>query len=390
MAQNFTASFIKSVLLKTNSSETYNPIIPLGETLSISFDDLEANQKNYYYTVEHCSYNWKVSNINTTEYIDGYSNYEIQDFKNSFNTLQDYTHHYFQFPNENTKIKISGNYLLTVLNDDDEICIQRRFVVYESLVNISARKIRDRNLKNINKKQVIQFSIFHPDLKINNPSKELKVCILQNNDWNFSKKEIKPQYFKKDEIAYQYNQETSFYGGNEFLNFDTKNLTGSNIHIARTALEDLYHSYLYPNTPRYALPYTYFPDINGGFTIRTLNGSDNATESDYTWVHFVLETNADTPLESTYIYGAFNNYAVNTENELVYNENTQFLEGNLLLKQGFYNYIYATKNEDGLIEKRRIGGSFYETENKYTVLAYYKPFGNRIGKIIAVSNINTN
>ena len=387
--QNFTASFIKSVSF--NSDENLNPIIPLGSKFLFSFDDLEADQKNYHYLLQHCNYNWEVSALKTTEFMNGFPSFELTEFENSFGTYQNYTHHQFEFPNRNSRIKISGNYLLTILNDDDEICIQRRFIVYEPLVVIAGKVIRDRNLKNIDSKQVVQFSIYHPDVIINNPAQEIKIKIIQNNDWNIEKNTIQPQFYKKNEIAYNYNEETSFYGGNEFLNFDTKNFNGGNVNIMRTVLEDhYYHTYLFPNTVRNYLPYTYYPDINGGFTIRTLNGNEVTTESEYTNVHFYLDaTHHLKENEDIYIYGAFNNYAFTEENRLKYNEHTNYLETEMLFKQGFYNYTYVIKQHNKPVDIKSLEGSFQETENNYTILAYYHPFGTRIGKIVGMATINS-
>jgi hypothetical protein len=387
--QNFTASFIKSVTF--NTDENLNPIIPLGNKFLVSFDDLEADQKNYHYLIQHCNYNWQVSNLQTTEYLNGFQSFELTEFENSFGTYQNYTHHYFQFPNENSRIKISGNYLLTILNDDDEICIQRRFIVYEPLLVISGKVVRDRNLKDIDFKQVVQFSIYHPNVIINNPAQELKVKIIQNNDWNIEKKNIKPQFYKKNEIVYNYNTETSFYGGNEYLNFDTKNVNGSNVNIMRTVLEDhYYNSYLFPNRIRKNLPYTYFPDINGGYTISTLNGNEVRTESEYGYVHFYLDaTHALKENKNIYVYGAFNNYAFTEENKLKYTTEDNYLETSMLFKQGFYNYTYVIKEDNKPVDTRSLEGSFQETENNYTILAYYHPFGTRIGKIVGMATINS-
>ncbi len=388
-AQNFTASFIKSVSF--NSIENHNPIIALGERFLVSFDDLEADQKDYHYLIQHCNYNWEISDIQTTEYMDGYASFDVLEFENSFNTYQNYTHHYFEIPNRNSRIKISGNYLLTVLNSNDEICFQRRFVLYEPKVAIAAKTVRDRNLKDIDQKQVVQFSIYHPNVIINNPKRELKVVILQNRDWNFTKRNLVPQFYKKNEIVYNYNDETSFYGNNEFLNFDTKNVNGANVSIIRTVLEDhYYNSYLFPTIARRFVPYTYFPDINGGFTIRTLNGDNSATESEYSDIHFFLEANGIDPnTDNIYIYGAFNNYACNAENRMVFNDKSNYFENTLTLKQGFYNYTYVTVQKDNSINLHAVQGSYQETENSYTILVYYKPFGERIGKIVGMAEISS-
>lgn len=373
-----------------NTQENKNPIIPLGGNLNIGFDDLEADQKNYRYFIQHCNYNWEVSNLQSTEYINGFESFEILDLENSFGTYQNYTHHTFQIPNKNTRIKISGNYLLIVLNDNDEICFQRRFVVYESNIDITGEIVRDRSLKNIDYKQVVNFSIIHPNITINNPSKEIKVVIVQNNDWNLAKSDIKPQYYKKNEIVYNYSPNTSFFGSNEFLNFDTKRLNVTNVNILRSTIEDHYYqTYLYPNNTRYYLPYTYFPDINGGYVVVTLNGTDATVESEYTNVHFHIKpTRQLKNNESIYIYGAFNNYAFTEENRLKFNKKTNYLETEILFKQGFYNYTHVIKREDE-IDTRTIDGSYQETENDYTILVYYQPFGNRVGRVIGATTINS-
>ncbi|MEI6864533.1 DUF5103 domain-containing protein [Flavicella sp.] len=388
-SQNFTAEFIKSVTF--NTQENINPIIQLGKTLKIGFDDLEADQKSYKYIIQHCNYNWEISNLQSTEYINGFQSFEILDMENSFGTYQNYTHHKFEIPNRNTRIKISGNFLLTILNDDDEICIQRRFVLYESQISIIGKVVRDRSLKNIDKKQVVNFSIIHPNVNINNPSKDLKVVILQNNDWNLTKLDIKPQYYKKNEIVYNYNAETSYFGSNEFLNFDTKNFNATNVNIVKSVIEDHYYqTYLYPNQPRNYLPYTYYPDINGGFVIRTLNGTESTVESEYTNVRFHLKATKNLEKnESIYIYGAFNNYAFTEQNRLKLNKKTNYLETEMLFKQGFYNYIHVIKDKDKELDTITVDGSYQETENNYTILVYYQPFGERIQKIVGYSIINS-
>ena len=54
----------------------------------------------------------------------------------------------------------------------------------------------------------------------------------------------------------------------------------------------------------------------------------------------------------------------------------------ILLKQGFYNYQYLTRTKDGSLSNHDIDGSFFQTENDYTVLVYYKKMGARYTKVI--------
>ena len=184
---------------------------------------------------------------------------------------------------------------------------------------------------------------------------------------------------------YKYNKETSFWAGNEFLYFDSKDIRSSTLNIASAELgRELYHTYLYTNEERINLPYTLFPDVNGNFIIRTINGLNSNTDADYSWVHFSLKTLQNLEGKELYVSGNFNNWQLNEENKLNYNTETNLYEVTLLLKQGFYNYQYLTKAENEILNNHNIDGSFYQTENDYTVLVYYTKFGSRYTQVIGV------
>ena len=54
----------------------------------------------------------------------------------------------------------------------------------------------------------------------------------------------------------------------------------------------------------------------------------------------------------------------------------------IYLKQGFYNYILATKDASGLLNLGEINGNFWQTENLYQAFLYYKPFGRNYDGLI--------
>jgi hypothetical protein len=109
-------SYIKSIQLHDISFELSQPILNLDsqEQLLLSFDDLQADLKNYSYTVIHCNANWEPSDLMSAEYIDGFADNNINNFNYSLNTLQKYTHYDVVFPNSAMRITKSGNYLLKV------------------------------------------------------------------------------------------------------------------------------------------------------------------------------------------------------------------------------------------------------------------------------------
>jgi len=382
-------NYIKSIVFNAKRTNEYAPIIKLGSSFILEFDDLDGDQKEYRYKVDHYDYNWKHSNLNNTEYLDGFNDDLIREFENSFNTLQGYTHYKVSVPNDNIRLKISGNYIISVLNQDDEVVFSRPFIVYQPLVDVGVSAHRSRDIATINTKQNIQFIINHPNLLINNPSNEIKVAIYQNNDWNTAIKDVKPLFVRGTQLLYKYNSNINFWANNEFLFFDTKEIRNATNNVYRTELKDIFNTYLYSDEERAKRPYTFNPDINGNFVLRTVDNEDVNTEADYSWVHFNLFREEKLTKESIYVYGSYNNWQLTEENMMTYNKISKSYQVKLLLKQGFYNYSYVTVTEDGRINKHAIEGSHYQTENDYTTIVYYKPFGTRYDQVIGVGNGNS-
>lgn len=379
------APYIKTVIFQSSNTNNYTPIIRLGEKMMLSFDDLNADEQNYYYKIEHCEIDWTPSKLIDSEFIIGFSEDRIREFNNSFNTLLPYTNYELTIPNTSTRLKISGNYMLSILNESNQIVLQRRFIVYEPKVTVAVAVYQSRDISKVNTHQSVQFTINNGSLRVNNPSQEIKTVLLQNNNWQTAITGLKPQFFRNNQLLYLYNKETSFWGGNEFLYFETKAIRDATLNIARSELTgDIYDTYLYTKKERIDEPYTLFPDINGNFTIRTLDGDMPNIDADYTWVHFSLKCLEDLTGKDVYVSGKFNNWVLNDLNKLQYNPKTGLFEGAILMKQGFYNYQFVTKDANETISNHDIDGSHYQTENDYTVIVYYKKFGARYTKVIGV------
>ncbi len=384
ISTNFFSQNIKSIQLRPLQENNFSTIVPLGTSLELSFDDLEADNKNYQYKIEHMTHDWKSSRLSSSQFIDGFDQNTIINVTNSFNTLQNYTHYSVRIPNVNTVITKSGNYLLSVLNFNDDVIFTRRFVLYEPLATVGVTVERSRNSKTQNTQQTVEFFINHPRIKINNPAQEIHVVILKNNNWDEKITDLQPTFFRPNQLSYTYTNSTNFWGGNEYLNFDNKYLRNNSFNIVKIIKKDVFHHYLYPFEFTPFRKYSYNPDINGQFVIRTLEGSDSKTEADYAMIHFSMPVDERFPEKEVYVYGAFNDFKITEENKMYFDSEENTYKGNILLKQGFYNYTFATKEADGSINTNYINGSFYETENEYTIIVYYKPFGSFFERVVGV------
>jgi hypothetical protein len=379
------AQNIKSVQLRPLQENNFSAIVPLGTVLELSFDDLDNDGKDYKYKIEHMTHDWRKSRLLSSQFIDGFDENTIIDVTNSFNTFQSYTHYSLKIPNINTVITKSGNYLLSIIDyNTDEVVFKRKFVLYENAAVIGVQVSRSRNAKTTNTQQTVEFSVNHPNLRINNPQQEVNVVLLKNENWNEKITDLQPTFFKPNQLKYTYTNKTNFWGGNEYLNFDSKQIRNRSLNVVRIEMKDIFHHYLYPFTYNSNRDYNFNPDINGQFVIRTIEASDTDTEADYAMMHFTLYAAEPFLDKSVHIYGAFNNFNIEEKTKMEYDFDDNCYKGNVLLKQGFYNYTFATVDKFNKVDTNEVNGTFFETENQYTVLTYYKPFGGLYDRVIGV------
>ena len=360
------------------------PIFRLGDSFQFVFDDLYGTEANYFYTITHCDYDWKPSQLAKQEYLNGFDDQRIQDYSNSLTTLQLYSHYRLTFPNRLTQFRVSGNYMIKILDDDKNIVFTKKFIIYEELVSVPMQVRRARNVAVVEKKHNIEFSIKSAIINFQSPLQNVKVMLLQNGKFDTSITNIKPQFTIGNDLIYRYDKETQFWAGNEFLFFENKDIRAANNNIASIdSKSGLYNAYLYLSQARANLPYTYYPDINGNYIVKNIGRENNEIEADYAWVFFSLSAPAFYEKKSIYVNGMFNNFAIGEENKMDYNAEKGIYEKALLIKQGFTNFQYVIADSNGKIdEENAIDGNFFQTEDNYFVLVYYRENNQRYDRII--------
>ncbi len=249
---------IKTVTFTQNTNNVI-PVFKLGEPFQLSFDDLFGTEEDYYYTIAQYNYNWTPTLLSKNEYLNGNDNQRIQDYENSFNTLQIYSHYRLNFPNNYTQITKSGNYLVSIFNSNKEIIFTKKIIIYEELVDVPMQVKRARNVTDNKYKHNLEFSIKSNSILFQNPVQNVKIILLQNGKWDNAIVNIKPQYTIGNDLIFKYDKETQFFAGNEYLYFDNKEIRVATNTIAKVnSNTGLYNSHLYTDSARKYKSYSYY------------------------------------------------------------------------------------------------------------------------------------
>jgi len=313
---------IKTAIIHKSGDEISFPIIDLknGNTLLFSFDDLDADVKSYFYSIIHCNYDWTESDINQMDYIDGFLENQIDEYQSSYNTTVNYTHYMLTIPNNNVKLKLSGNYILKVFDNSNptQTIITKRFSVVDQKVSIDVKARIMVQSGYFYNDQELEVMLDFSGTELYNISQNTKLVLLKNYNWHETVVISKPDMIRENEMSYTNYNLLKFKGGNEFHHFNIKSIEYNVDNIVNIDfIDNMYHFLLAPNTDRTFDKYIFEPDINGRFKIDVNQRTDPATEADYSYVYFTLKM--DIPLQTgeIFVWGALTNYEFSNESKMV-------------------------------------------------------------------------
>ncbi len=386
---------IKTVLFNQEGFELSDPLIRMGSDnhLVLRFDDLDADYKNYYYTIIHCDAHWQPSELRQFEYIEGFFDDQITEYHRSINTRVPFTHYRLEFPNRNLMPTKSGNYILKVFLDGNRnnVVLTRRFMLFEQTVSIEGYVDRANLVRYRDRRQQLSFSINTSAYHISNPYRDLRLVITQNGRWDNAITDLPPRSIRGNLLVYDYEDRLLFEGGNEYRRFDIRSL-----RYLSQRVQDIQSTrrhwdvYLLPDRIRAHHGYVTDSDINGRYQVITQDARNNMLESDYAWVHFHLPMEESLERGHLFVMGELTHWHFSEENKMGYNYGEQAYELSLLLKQGYYNYLYAfVEQENGVADLSLIEGSHSLTENDYTIYVYHRAPGALHDRLIGVTHMNS-
>lgn len=370
------------------------PIIKLGshgpnERINISFDDLTHTYHRYVYRIEHCEADWTVSDqLFSSDYIEGFQDGNtIDDIVESINTNTLYTHYSLQIPNEQCSLKMSGNYKLTVYdeNDGNRPMFTACFMVIEPAMGVALDVTTNTDI-DINKAhQQVSMQVNYGGINVTDPMSQIKTVIMQNRRWDNAKVNPRPQYIMPDGLKWEHNRDMIFQAGNEYHKYEILDVDHPSMGIDRIVWDgNDYQVYPYVCTPR--PNYLYDEDANGAFYIRNSDNIENDISSEYVYVHYTLKT-PQRFAGDIYVNGAWTNDQFTPEYLMTYDEINKCYTATIRQKQGYYSYQYVLVDVNGVSQAVPSEGSFYQTENKYQALVYYRGRGERTDRLVGYQEV---
>ena len=370
------------------------PVVELNSRseLTLKFDDMEAGDKLYTYRIIHCDKNWNPTALDDFEYLDGFNGEEIDVISYSAGTLDDYTHYKLTIPNEDITWTLSGNYLLVVYEgeiDSGTPVISKKFMVTEQSASVGIDIVNSRDVMKLKSHQRINLILNPLKQRIANPLSEISATIYQNSRWDNVQSDLLPESISGNNIIWRNNPEILFEAGKPFRNFRFFSLNYTTEFIYSIDLEkdetiillDLQES---RQNRRFIDDF----DMNGKSFVLNDDRPNSDTQSEYATV--ILTYQQAIPYQNDmYIIGAFNNWKISPYYKMDYITDQQLYYKELFLKQGYYDYLFAT-SDGTVINTEETEGNFFETVNNYTTIIYYSQYGARYDRILTVNTGQSN
>ena len=389
---------VRSLKVCLASNMYIPPVLMMNsdDCLVVNFDYIDYDVHYLRYSVTHCNADWQPSQLVESEYVSGFNYADIDDYAPSEATYVHYYNYQFMLPNADMEFLVSGNYLLSVYEQDNPntILFQTRFSVCEGKVGVYPQVTSRTDIEYNNRFQQVSFDIRYKPNQIKDPYSEFTCIVSQNSREDNAVTVSRPTMVGVDHVTYEHNRELIFAAGNEFRRFETVNAHNINMGVQSIRYyEPMYNATLMIDEPRNETQYLYDKTQFGRFTIRNAEAfGENALQADYMITHFTLDTYGKLNGGNVWLYGEFLNGYPAAQSIMKYDASSGCYTADLLLKQGAYNYMYLWVPDGTSVgQTSRIEGDHYETVNEYLVKVYDRPMGERydhfVGYGVAYSGI---
>ena len=244
------------------------------DVLSVGFDELSHDYHRYTYRIERCEADWMSSeDVFESDWLEGFNDNVIDDYATSINTIIPYTHYWLEIPNDRCRVKMSGNYRLRLLDDNETVAIVD-FMVTEQSMTLSLEATTNTDVDLNQSHQQVSVSLNYNSLRVTNPEEQIRMVVMQNGRDDNQRRDVRPTFKSYNGLDWKHTPELIFDAGNEYHKFEVLDPSHPTMGIDRMIWDgDNYQAYPFINEPR--KNYIYDEDADGAFCIRNSDNREN-------------------------------------------------------------------------------------------------------------------
>ncbi len=377
---------IKSLQVVVNQDWLSPAVMRLrtDDVLNVSFDELSHEYHRYTYRVEHCEADWTPStSLFESDWLEGFNGNPIDDYDPSVNTTVAYTHYQFQIPNDRMRLRLSGNYRIHIYDNegDEREVITADFCVTEQSMPLAFSLTTNTDIDTNVSHQQVSLALNFGVERVTDPANQLRVVVMQNGREDNMKVNPKPTILNSNGAEWKHSRELIFDAGNEYRKYEVLDVSHPTMGIDHIHWNgEAYEVYPFIDEPR--PHYLYDEDANGSFFIRNSDNWQIETTCEYVWVVYRMKC-PELLAGKMMIDGWWATDANPETYEMTYDANAGMYTARILQKQGYYSYQYLWQKPNGSKQYAPSEGSFYQTENRYQVLVYYRGINDNYWRLTA-------
>lgn len=385
---------MRTLTVETGGDGNGLPILRLGtsDRLRIGFDLLDTEYRRITYKIEHLTWDFrKTEDLFESDYVRAAADEEVvEDFEESMNTTASYAHYALVFPNERMQPLLAGNYRMTFMTEDEDGNAVEAAHVYFAVIDPQASLQIDcttnTDIDWNRSHQQLSITVDMNDLLLRDESEDVRLFVLQNRRWDNAVVNPAPTHRNGQKLIWSHCRDLIFPAGNEFRAFDMISTRYPGMHMMGVRWEDdAYQAFVAPDEQR--RNYLLYDDRNGQYVCRTDDSAEAYTESDYCQTHFELHMDELEDYD-VYLSGQWTHNRFLPEYKMYYDDAEGCYRADLYLKLGYYSYQYLAVPRTGAAigSVGPVDGNFWQTENEYTVLVYYRRTGERYWSLVGETN----
>ena len=271
---------IKSLQVVVNQDFLSPAVMRLhtDDILQIAFDELSHDYHRYAYTIERCEADWTPSEeMFESDWLEGFNAIVIDDHEQSVNTIIPYTHYQLQIPNDQCRLKMSGNYRLHIIDDESQqelACVE--FMVTDQTMSLFMEASTNTDIDHNISHQQLSISLNYNNHIVTNPQEQIRMVVRQNDREDNSRLHVSPSFIQANGLRWQHHQQLIFDAGNEYHKYEVLDPSHPTMGIDYINWDgEQYQVYPFINEPR--PHYIYDEDADGAFYIRNSDNRENDT-----------------------------------------------------------------------------------------------------------------